>query len=235
MAGITSAGITSAGISVDGTIGTNSVDISYSVYGRLPKDERDGDYLYEYNTPKYSWTGSFTSFNQSGIKTINNLVIGALNTISVSVKFSCDRDKYKWDEEEKKWIYLNTYQYLIDSQTLTLSVYTHPGNFTDYNFSSTITITSNQGLTVRKVNNWLNHCEKYLKWKNQSELNSTTINKIAQCRVKADDIITASWYNKCAELCNCSTRVSSNQNNSNSLITVQIFKDLGKAISYNSF
>ena len=118
------------------------------------------------------------------------------------------------------------------SETVTLTVYTSPGPFTDYNFSSGTIIQSTEGLSTTKVSNWCTHAGKYLSWKDQKDrYDDANYLKVIEYFKEEKPIITAAWYNDCAELVGCTTRVSNDHSQANSLITAQIFKDLGAAIS----
>lgn len=97
----------------------------------------------------------------------------------------------------------------------------HPGTFDLFNFAPNVMIESEDGLTAEKVDRWCDHCEKYLSWVSQTDMAGAADN----CRVNSGDFITASWYNKCADLCGASHVAQ------NDLITAELFKALGAAIS----
>ena len=118
------------------------------------------------------------------------------------------------------------------SKTVTLTVYTSPGSFTDYNFSKNTIIQSSEGLSATKVSKWCTHAGKYLSWEDQKDrYDDANFLKVIDYFGEEKPIITAAWYNDCAELVGCTTRVSNDHSQANSLITAQIFKDLGAAIS----
>ena len=97
----------------------------------------------------------------------------------------------------------------------------HPGIFTEFNFDANTIICSENGLSAAKVDRWCNHCEKYLSWVSQTDMTDAA----SHCKVKSGDLITASWYNKCADLCGVS------HVEPNALITADLFRALGAAIS----
>ena len=107
------------------------------------------------------------------------------------------------------------------SADATLTVYTHPGTFEGYNFSSGTIIQSTEGLSATKVSNWCTHAGKYLSWKYQENKYGTV-----NCNVNSSDLITAEWYNKCAVAVDSSLSV-----NTGDLITADAFIKLGAAIS----
>lgn len=118
------------------------------------------------------------------------------------------------------------------SKTVEITVYTSPGSFTDYNFSKDIIIQSNEGLSATKVSKWCTHAGKYLSWRDQDDrYDDANSLKVINYFGEEKPIIRAAWYNDCAKLVGCTTRVSNKHNQADSLITAQIFKDLGAAIS----
>lgn len=110
-------------------------------------------------------------------------------------------------------------------------VYTRPGNFTEFDSFSGgengTVIESAAGLTVGKVNRWIEHCNKFAHWWNQNG-NDVTGN-IPQ--VNAGDLIKASWYNACVAACANSATRPQNVTADVTYITPKVFSDLGAAIS----
>jgi hypothetical protein len=90
-----------------------------------------------------------------------------------------------------------------------------------YNFAKDTIICSPAGLTAAKVELWCDHCEKYLSWKSQTDRAGAANG----CKVNSGDLITADWYNKCADLCGVP------HVERNALITANLFRALGAAIS----
>ena len=122
----------------------------------------------------------------------------------------------------------------VESITATTyaQVYTPPTAFTDYNFSKDTIIQSSEGLSATKVSNWCTHAGKYLSWRDQKDrYDDANFLKVIDYFKEEKPIITAAWYNDCADLVGCMTEVSNDHSQANSLITAQIFKDLGAAIS----
>lgn len=210
-------------------VSSTTATIYYYCDGTLPETDENiaGTRQYRYNTPSYSWTikGISTS-RKSGSVSVSGLTQGAANTIRATVTLTCDRDKYVWDDEKGWWIYDSTSIYTVDTETTTLTVYTRPGTFTKFSNITAGTTYISDILTTENVTAWCNHCNKYLSWKNQ-----TTSTAANSCKVNKNDFITAAWYNKCAETCGISTRVSNDPTKSNSLITAECIKALGTAIS----
>lgn len=111
-----------------------------------------------------------------------------------------------WDLEVSEDDEETTTSDLESSGSASATVYTRPGIFSDYDFAENAIIENDDGLTAEKVSDWCTHCGKFLSWKNQSDKYSDAEN----CKVSQGDWITATWYNTCAELCGCNTRVSNN-------------------------
>lgn len=119
-----------------------------------------------------------------------------------------------------------------DTEDISYNIYTPPTVFTDYNFNKDTIIQSSEGLSTIKVSKWCTHAGKYLSWKDQEDrYNDANYLKVIEYFGEEKPVITAAWYNDCAELVGCTTRVSNKHNQADSLITAQIFKDLGAAIS----
>lgn len=117
--------------------------------------------------------------------------------------------------------------------TNTLSVYTRPGAFSDYNFAVNTTIESSAGLTAGKVDNWIAHCNAFNNWYNQPSIAANESNIGATCAVTTGDYITASWYNNCvAAIADTSVRPSTVTGGPNgTIITASVIAALGTAIS----
>lgn len=198
---------------------------------------------YSYSDLYYQW--NFSSSNASGTVTFSNLKPGQKNDIKTSVTVSCieqmtetievyDTEKGEDGEDtglkdsENKPIFkhtaINEYKTTIKEEIEnSIIVYTHPGTFTDYNFTSDIIICSSNGLTAEKVDNWCKHCGAYLSWKNQSD----KYNAAEECKVNSGNIITANWFNSCYEVLGLEGPVESGK----TIITAEIFKQLGAQIS----
>lgn len=111
------------------------------------------------------------------------------------------------------------------SSSYSVTVYTRPGNFTDYNFIADTEVYSANGLTVGKVNNWIDHCNKFAHWWYQNDTDVTT----STCQAVENTFITASWYNACVGVIPEGRRPATVE--VNDLITVGVMKALGDAIS----
>ena len=211
----------------------NSATISYFVSASLPDTEVYTYSKYTYRGLTYSWTfspGGSTASNASGTKTITGLTAGAATTITGKVKVTCTCKYYSRTKNEDgsytDWKYEDSFTYTIKTESDSVTVYTRPGTFTKFsNIEAEKTYISDI-LTAENVDAWCNHCNKYLSWKNQ-----TTSTAANNCKVKLNDFITAAWYNKCAETCGISIRVSNDHTKNNSLITAKCIKALGTAIS----
>lgn len=149
-----------------------------------------------------------------------------------------------WNEMYQAWKNTGIPQYSKGNPTSTsttntitgtaedsIIVYTRPGSFTDYNFSADTIIQSPDGLTATKVGNWINHCNKYAHWYNQDAEDVTT----ATCSATSGSIITAKWYNACANAIPTEgtgpavANVTGGVNGT--IITADIINALGAAIS----
>ena len=47
----------------------------------------------------------------------------------------CRRDEYEYNAEAKEWQYIDTEIITVDTETVTLTVYTRPGTFTGFDGS----------------------------------------------------------------------------------------------------
>lgn len=213
--------------------------------------EYEGPFYYYWTIPNYV-TDTIFSSDGTLSKTLSIAQSGSLITIEATVVIYCtekiiERKREREINEDgtySKWsnwqnISEIDYQEKIGSATVSIPIYTHPGGFTGFSNISTGDIIQigydekdskgnllKEGLSAKRVNEWCQHCNKYLSWKNQTA--STTADA---CKVNPNDFITAAWYNKCAETCGISTRVSNDHTQSNSLITAECIKALGTAIS----
>lgn len=211
----------------------NSATISYSVSASLPSALIYTYDYYTYGGLSYSWTfspGDSTASNASGTKSITGLTAGAATTITGSVRVTCTRYHYirtkKDDNSFTDWVYEGSSTHTIKIESDSVTVYTRPGTFTKFSNITAGTTYISDILTTENVDAWCSHCNKYLSWKKQTD--STAANS---CKVNKNDFITAAWYNKCAETCGISTRVSNDPTKNNSLITAECIKALGTAIS----
>lgn len=212
---------------------SNSATISYSVSASLPDTEAYTYSKYTYTGLAYSWTfspGGSTASYRSGTKSITGLTAGAATTITGRVTVTCTCHYYtrtkKEDGSFTGWEYTDSFTVTIKTESDSVTVYTRPGTFTKFSNITAGTTYISDILTAENVTAWCNHCNKYLSWKNQ-----TTSTAANACKVNKNDFITATWYNKCAETCGISTRVSNDPTKSNSLITAECIKALGTAIS----
>lgn len=119
---------------------------------------------------------------QSNYQTIEEFQFDYEQWLAVRVK------RYSWDLLSS---WSNPYS---ASQTITITAYTRPGDFSDYNFSANTIIQSSDGLTAAKVDNWCDHCNALAHWYNQN-----TTDVAEGCRVSSGDLITAVWYNACID------------------------------------
>ena len=206
---------------------------------------------YYYSSPSYSWT--FGSTQLSGNHTFQGLRQGAENTISATLTvtvteyWETESTKY-WEEETegygpdgddeddepdliKTWVQKSETTYSSGRGTITatsnqasITVYTRPGIFTLYNFSEGTIIESLEGLTAEKVAAWCDHCGKYLAWKYQDNNKYDDANN---CKVSGGEIISATWFNNCASICESSLSATKDI----TIISTNIFRSLGEAIS----
>ena len=194
----------------------NSATISYSVSASLPDKKVHTYSKYIYEDLTYSWTfspGDSTASNASGTKKITGLTAGAATTITGTVKVTCTCEYYtrtkNKDGSYTDWEYEDSFTHNIKTESDSVTVYTRPGTFAKFsNISIGDIIQINrdekdsknnplkEGLSAKRVNEWCDHCNKYLSWKNQAT--STAANN---CKVETGDLITADWYNKCARTC----------------------------------
>ena len=213
----------SLSVSSNASVGLTSATVSYSCSGSLPRDTN----RYEYSDPSYSWRfspGNDSSNKRSGSITISNLTQGAANTISATVTLKCSRDEYKYNAETQKWQYVDTEIVTVDTETVTLTVYTRPGTFTGFDGSKDQLI--KDVINSTSAANWNTHCGKYLSWKNQAnKYNSVNI------VFPTGQLITADWFNSLRTACGATADQVPVAVKDTTLITADIFKKLGAAIS----
>ena len=208
-------------------VGLTTATIYYSCDGELPETDENnaGTRQYRYNTPVYSWTiKGVSASGKTGSVSLTGLTQGAANTISATVKLTCDRDRYEWDDEKERWVYDSTSDYTVDTETTSLTVYTRPGVFTGFDGVKDQLI--NDVINSTSAANWNTHCGKYLSWKNQaSKYGTVTI------AFPSGQLITASWFNSLRTACGATAEQVPVAVRDQTLITADIFKKLGAAIS----
>lgn len=208
-------------------------------------EEKKEKTIIKYGTLNYSW--SFGSTARTGKHTFTNLTKGVSNTIDVKVIAYCNKtttvyileqgDPIKDDDSGEPIIDPNTglqmYEEIqtlkesstesitIDEDDEEITVYTRPGNFTDYSFSTGTIIESSDGLTSSKVSDWCDHCGKYLSWLNQAD-NYSAANS---CKVSSGDLITTEWINSCRAL------IDLDEIDDDQVISASLFNELGSKIS----
>ena len=164
----------------------------------------------------------------------NQQYLGTYNSSYGSI-FISELNTYAVDTTWQDWTYWSyppvESSYQPDGTSYSITVYTRPGNFTEFDSFSGgengTVIESAAGLTVGKVNRWKDHCNKFAHWWNQDG-NDVTGN-IPQ--VNAGDLIKASWYNACVAACANSATRPQNVTANVTYITPKVFSDLGAAIS----
>jgi hypothetical protein len=185
----------------------------------IPTPEGEG---YQFNPVIIYWSNGST-----GTSTAITVMRG--ETIDITATAMCD--VYVDGEYSDTWE-LDSYNYYEETEPAPPPTppeeddpeepkFPHPGAFLWYNFAKDTIICSPAGLTAAKVDRWCDHCEKYLSWKSQSDMTGAADG----CKVNSGDLITADWYNKCADLCGVP------HVERNALITADLFRALGAAIS----
>jgi hypothetical protein len=246
-------------------VGINKAKISCSCDRvTTPTTKYSDDKLtkYEYGNSnketKYTWTfylnGEYaqTKYKEGKSVTYNptTLKAGSANSIYAKVLGYYTEYTYKratvddpWDTEPVSERFIGAD---LSKKSNVLTIYTRPGQFSsvDNNFMSIKqgeTIQASTGLTAKSVEAWCTHCGKHLSWRDGTDRYSAA----NSCKVSSKDLITAKWYNSCAELCglidvekektmrktdkdyNDPNRVFAGQ----TLITAEIIKKLGAKIS----
>ena len=177
-------------VSIDSiTAKSNTIIISCKCTNINWADDVDYDWTYYLNGNNYDDVS--TSKNSSSC-TFEGLTAGISYTVKVKVIVQC-REEGAGDPDPDG---NPTDLYYKGSDTDSKTVYTHPGAFTKFNNITAEKTYISDILTAKNVNDWCDHCNKYLNWKNQTA--STTANN---CKVNSGDFITAAWYNKCARAC----------------------------------
>ena len=192
-----------------------------------------------------SGSHTFQSLNQGSANTLTASVeVSCLETFTTTTTTYTWEDNGDWVEKdtgqkdengnpikekvwEEDWVLVSesnttVKQEIIEaSGTASATVYTRPGIFTYYNFTSGTIIESQEGLTALKVDNWCSHCGKYLSWLNQNNSYSAA----DDCKVSSGDLITTEWINKCRVL------IDLDEIDDDQVISTSLFESLGTAIS----
>ena len=203
---------------------TNSISMSYD--SSVSASDYDGSISYSWTFSKSTDGTNFTtagsSPSSSGSITFSNLTAGTNYILKAHLNVYVSREAYydnppgpppqasdypndygAYEFAMEQWLANggeNAYHPAdsdSDSETTTTSAYTHPGNFTEYNFTSGSTIQDSNGLTDEKVSHWCDHCNKLAHWHNQNA--TDVIDSNSDCQVSSGDLITAIWYNACID------------------------------------
>lgn len=263
MAGIASVTLTSPEDTAD--IGINKAKISGScsqVTAPAPAYSADNLKKYTYGNSRseveYVWTfylnGSYDETQDEEDRSVTykptELKTGAANSIYARVQGYCTEYTYKRATVDDPWPSSHSSEKLVaagsSTKSNTITIYTRPGQFSnvDNNFMNIKqgeTIQASTGLTAKSVEAWCTHCGKHLSWRDQTNRYSAA----NSCKVSSKDLITAKWYNSCAELCGLidveeeekQRKTNKNYNDPNrvfagqTLITAEIIKKLGTQIS----
>lgn len=193
--------------SIGATVYSGAQYIQYgTVYYAHLYDENENEIYYDYNNNNREWINNgYISFYAPGYVGAE-ADPGLTPTSSTSSFTTCD-DIY---------------------------VYTRPGNFTEFNNfiggDNGTVIESAAGLTVGKVNRWIDHCNKFAHWWNQngSDVISPQSQTTSKCYVQAGDYITVGWYNTCANAC---ANTKPDPVDEETYITPAVISALGAAIS----
>lgn len=200
-----------------------------------------------YSDLRYSWSfnDGGSSGSLSGIHTFSGLSPGMQERLSGTISAYCTAQTttnswwtvkvpvqvgtdanglpiYEYVDELRSTSYTNTSPFSLGSETATLTVYTHPGDWPWWDSLATGDIIEFT-LYAEDWNNLIVQAHKYKKWKAQSD-NVSIIN----CTVSSGDLITANIYNQMAD--NCGTgHVRGGYNGD--IITPDLFKALAWAVS----
>lgn len=217
------------------SVGLNQATVTYSC-NAVDVTELDEEYTYSryrYRNPVYSWTfspGSGTATGTSGTKTITGLTAGAATAITATVQITCTEYYYTREDNAEgdgytPWELEDTdTSYKVKSETATVTVYTRPGTFSGFDGVKDQLI--NEVINATSAANWNTHCGKYLSWKNQANKYGTVT-----VAFPAGQLITATWFNSLRTACGATAEQVPEAIKDQTLITADIFKKLGAAIS----
>jgi hypothetical protein len=246
-------------------VGINKAKISCSCDKVTPPETQySADKLtkYEYgngtNETEYTWrfylNGTLDDIQEEEDRSVtykpSTLKAGAANSIYATVQGYCTEYTYKRATIDDSWDTKATSKTLVraglSKKSNVITIYTRPGQFSsvDNNFMSIKqgeTIQASTGLTAKSVEAWCTHCGKHLSWRDRADRYSAA----NSCKVSSKDLITAKWYNSCAELCGLidvekektMRKTNKDYNDPNrvfagqTLITAEIIKKLGTKIS----
>lgn len=234
------------------SVGTTTATVSHSAGGwTLPPNESSsgGDSANGYSTStvysnlRYEWffNDGGSSGSLSGIYTFSGLTPGTQELLRGTINAKCtahttvnqwwtvkvqvgidENGEPIYADELRSSSYTNTSKVSLGSETATLIVYTHPGDWPWWDSLATgdiIEVT----FYAEDWNNLIVQAHKYKKWKAQSD-NVSIIN----CTVSSGDLITANIYNQMAD--NCGTgHVRGGYDGD--IITPDLFKTLAWAVS----
>ena len=206
-----------------------------------------------YKDISYSW--SFGASGRTGSYTSGGLTAGSSNQIFATVTVSCTRVVTNYTQNyTREWIdevtddegkvvtpgHWGSWQasggvsssssqssYSLGSASASLTVYTKPSTFAwGAGVAKGQTIQQSSGLSASKWNELVTKTEQRRNWINQSGTAS-----YSTLKVKSGDLVTASLYNRMAQACDCSTRVSNDQDKNDSIIYASVFQDLANAVN----
>lgn len=213
------------------SVGLNSATITYSCNAVDPSDW-DEEYTltrYRYRNPEYSWSFSpgGSAFGISGTKKISSLAQGTATTISATLTITCDELYYTREKTEDgytPWEYQRTRDYTLKTESASIIVYTRPGTFSGFDGKQDQLIVD--VINATSATNWNTHCGKYLSWKNQANKYGTV-----NIPLPKEKIITATWFNSLRDACGATETQVPKAVADQTIITADIFKKLGAAIS----
>lgn len=213
------------------SVGLTSATITYSCDAVDPSDwDKEYTYTrYRYRNPVYSWSFSpgGSASGTSGTKTVSSLTQGAATTISATLTITCNEYYYTREKTEDgytPWEHQRTREYTLKTETASIVVYTRPGVFSEFDGSKDQLI--NAVINSTSAANWNTHCGKYLSWKNQANKYGTVT-----IAFPAGQLITATWFNSLRTACGATETQVPVAVKDVTLITADIFKKLGAAIS----
>lgn len=221
-------------------IGTNSAVISYAASGvRTQVSPSSQSYSEWLESIEYRWNNGDSGASGSHTYSISS---GQKNTITISVTVvaTFGYQEYEYVELSPEvppaedgsggspavwgWVPGARGSYPdSDSASASIDVYAKPEKF-DWGISTGEIICSSGGLSAAKTRGFATHVGQYKSWDTQSD----KYGQYDYLAAKSGDVITASWYNSCANAVGVSN-VTGGANGS--LITAERFDALADAVS----
>lgn len=168
------------------SVGETSATINYALSNSYTGDSVSYSWRFSKNNVQTVISAaSQGSFNLTNLARGSSYAISAQVTITVVINPTYDEEGNKTSEGSE-----TPY-----SETATLSIYTHPGPWSWGASKENIIVNT---MTQEKLTEWKIHFQNAYHWKTQSSTNYD----LSACDMPLNKVITAAWYNACANALN---------------------------------